>query len=166
MNNSIYHVSISQIVGSGNSAGFIDATKIEYYTTDVPATQDSLDKERANLRYIQTVNNLHMMANMNISNIVALGADESTPPTVFSFDVDVDRGDSVLMTHDETANGVLIYGNAALKRCVARALSTDFTIETEFRWDDKLFFKIDNIHVGALGNISTVQGSITVTKIA
>ncbi len=131
MLSTFYSVSIAQITGTANAAGFVDNMKVEQYMAnngniapnDFPTSEN---KVRANIRYKNIVENLQLMGNVYLSNVVAAGADVNTPPTTFSFTLESERGDEYLFTPDETANGVanstVLYGANAISRCVARGL--------------------------------------------
>jgi U3 small nucleolar RNA-associated protein 14 len=160
---SIYHVNIAQITGTANSAGFVDNTKIENYTTEPQAKSDALNKERANIRFIKIVDGLQVMGNMDLVNVVATGANATTAPTAFEFDLSVDKGDSILFTKDETT-GAEITGAAAIKRVIARALALEHTKISEIRTNTKQFFIVEPLTIGSLGNVATIETSITVTK--
>lgn len=117
--------------------GFVDPTRVEYYLTDLanpPASftlAASEAKRRANLRYSFMVAQLGLMANIYIDNVVAAGADASTPPTTLTMIIEIERGDGVLVTRDELNPPAVLMGTAALARCVARALMENQTLEID-----------------------------------
>jgi hypothetical protein len=122
-----YNVSITDITGTANAAGFVDHMKVEQYMAnngDVAPTnlEVSTDKVRANIRFKNIVENVQLMGNVYFSNAVATGADVDTPPSVFSFTLECERGDEYMLTPDETANGATLTGANAIARCVERGL--------------------------------------------
>lgn len=120
-----YLVSIANSTGAAPNDGFVDATTIEQYMAAASAPTSytqSQAKERANVRWLFLVQQLGLMANCYTSQIVPTGASSTTEASPFVFHVEIERGDSVLQTPDETAAGTTLIGAAAIARCVARAL--------------------------------------------
>lgn len=120
-----YLISIANSTGAAPANGFVDNMKIEQYIAagSSPTTYlQSQAKERANVRWQFTVEQILRMANCYPSQMIATGASATAEANPFVFHVEVERGDSVLQTPDENNAGVTLTGLAALKRCVARAL--------------------------------------------
>jgi hypothetical protein len=120
-----YTVSIANSTGAAPANGFVDHTKIEQYmaASSNPTTYaHSQAKERGNVRFQFIVEQLGRMANCYVTQMTATGASATAEADPFVFHVEVERGDSVLHTLDESNAGVTLTGSAALKRCVARAL--------------------------------------------
>lgn len=122
-----YNVSIAQIAGTANAAGFVDRFTVEQYMannggvapTDFPTSEN---KVRANIRYKNVVEQLQLMGNLYVSNIVANGGTVSAPPTTLSFTLESERGDEYVFTPDENNAGTTLYGANAIARCVERGL--------------------------------------------
>ncbi len=126
MASAFYTISINQIAGTANSAGFVDSNSVTFYMANgnTPSTNvKSMDKKRANIRYTYVLNQLESMSNMYVSNIVATGANADTAPSNFTFTAEFENGASTLVTNDESNAGQFLTGTAAIKRCVARALT-------------------------------------------
>lgn len=180
-----YRIEITQINGTGNAAGFVDDKRIERYMaegstpTDLTASQN---KERANLRYRFVLANLQSMGNLYVSDVVATGATADTAPTEFAFTVEAERGDDMLFTRDETAEGEELSGADAIKRCVARGLMAeqlgrlmdcyDPTTSTGVKDGApapaavRTFNRVAPLDVAKLtNNLTTAEAAITVTKL-
>ena len=183
MLSTLYRVDITQLTGSSNGDGFIDANTIEFYMTQGsnPSTvADSLSKERANIRYKQVIYSLQLMANMYVPSYVATGGSSTAAPTTFSFTLQCERGDDYIYTPDENNAGVILTGAAAIKRAIARAcLETRTTLTTYY--DPTLTTVAGNgtqtaqaarygqtalpVTAGALATtISAAEAAITVTR--
>lgn len=119
------------------SDGFVDPVKVEQYLTDLanpPANftfAASQAKRRANQRFYFMVSQLGLMANVYLHNVVAVGADASTPPTSLTFIVEIERGDDVLVTRDELNPPAFLMGTVALARCIARGLMENQTLVSD-----------------------------------
>jgi hypothetical protein len=135
MASSILAFNVTITNGNSNAApadGFVDATKIEKYVTSLETTPSSLTlalckaKRRANLRYIEIVNQLQRVANCYIlpQSITATGGSATAEPSSFAFQMWAERSDA-LVTADESNPGAYLSGTAAITRCIARALTLD-----------------------------------------
>lgn len=119
------------------SDGFVDPTRIEYYLDDLanpPASftlAASQAKRRANLRYAFIIAQLGLMANIYVEEFVATNADASTAPSAVTFNIEVERGDGSLATHDETNPPAVLLGVDALVRCIARGMMENQTLEID-----------------------------------
>lgn len=131
-----YSVAIAQTLGASPATGFIDHHRVETYGLDASPTFVSSfslaeDKRRGNWRYKFITQNLGLTFNAYTLDIVATGADANTPATTFNFNLQIERGDSVLYTPDELNAGQFLTGAAAITRCIARALCQTETVETD-----------------------------------
>jgi hypothetical protein len=127
---SVYNVTITN--GNSNASpndGFVDNLKIENYNISLVTTPSGLTlalsqaKTRANFRYIDIINQLSMVTNVYINNTnISNNATYKTEATSFGFEFFVERGDSALVTNDETSPGNFLTSVNCIKRCVARAL--------------------------------------------
>lgn len=176
-----YRVEIDAINEPTPSDGFIDHTKIETYMAagSVPSTfEKSMEKDRANERFLIVREQLHLIGNMYFSNIEAPDADADTPPTSFSFVIQVERGDESLATEDETSAGTWLTADDAIRRAVARALMVERTnnndiydpTETTAPGNNLAYprraARILNYMVGKLvDNLTDAEAAVTVTKI-
>lgn len=126
----LYDITIS---GTGTSAaqGFIDPKSIYQYGNenagDVPGTfEESLAKARANHRYKSLVLAIQFYSGMQIMETTVAGGDASTAPTALTLVVDIDKL-SAVTTPDEANAGVVLSGEDAVKRIVARALTRSWS---------------------------------------
>lgn len=180
----LYRVDIAATAmgGAAPADGFIDHTPIENYIasgSEPTALANSLAKERGNLRYRAVREQLHQIANMAITNRVATGANADTAASTYSFTLEVERGDSVLSTRDESNNGAELTGAVAIKRAIARAMITPVTATTTY-FDPTKTASAGNATTAARNpaviatvtadklttTLSAAEGVITVTKIA
>lgn len=187
MINTYYTVSISLIGGAGTSDGFIDNTKMPKYMANgsVPTTAtQSINKVRANHRFDNMVANLGLMSNCYLSSISATGANAIAQATTFAFTLESEHGDAPLVTPDENNPGQTLSGTAAIKRCVARAITTSWADAAEY-YDPtsttsqgtnnggsttstavRFGSRCEPVTVGALANsLTTAEAAITVTKV-
>lgn len=184
MRNTFYTVAITALSGPVNSDGFIDNKKIENYmaggSTPTTAAQ-SITKERGNSRYETMISTLGMLANLYVHNPVATDGLANATPSAFSFTLESEHGDSVLVTPDESNGGALLTGALALKRVIARSLlvsKQDFsdyydptlnnaiTANGTMEAGARIGVRIEKVDVGKLANtISEAEAAITVTKI-
>lgn len=120
-----YTVSIGVLV-----SGHIDHTTPEQYGAAgaFPSTNAlSLVKERANMRWEEIIRQVsETIQPLQISGVVATDAEEDVEATAFGFTLAYDRVE-YLRTEDELNPGVYLTGNAAIKRWIERALTTDIT---------------------------------------
>lgn len=197
MPSTFYSVSINKIDGTGTGGdGFIDNTRIESYIATYLAANPGVDykttppcnlaqaqsRARANVRYEAMVAQMLRMANLYVSNCVATGGSVTTEPSKFSFIIEVERGDEVLYTLDETTPGVALTGTAAIARCIARSMLINRT--DTFQYCDPTYttapanggttdsamragYRVDNAFtVGALApDLPTATAVITVTAL-
>jgi len=92
----------------------------------IPTTfANSTAKERGNQRFVSMIAQLQLMANCDLVEIVATGANANTAPSKFEFDLVFEHGDSVLVTNDESNPGEVLTGIDAIKRCIARMMIED-----------------------------------------
>ena len=136
MASSIQVYSITITNSNSNSTpqdGFIDAKKIENYVTSLETTPMSLTlalckaKRRGNVRYDEILRQIQLMANCYVTplSVVATGASALLEASAFSFQIWAERGDGSLVTADESNPGQFLTSIAAIKRCIARALTSD-----------------------------------------
>lgn len=169
--NTYYKVVIENVTGASPKDGFVDPTTLEAYFTedDTKVLTDVnliLAKERANVRWKAILMNLGTTIGPFVSNIIVNGGDYDTEPTSVELTVGYDRID-YLNTEDEQNQGVRLIGAESIKRFVARALSNDFNTRREIPFTqtspvvyyDKL---VEDIFVGAIGDIPTVEAKISV----
>lgn len=184
MLNTFYSVQINALSGPANSDGFIDPTRIEQYLaggTPPSSLALSITKERANSRFEILTQTLGFVGNFYISNAIATGATANSAATSLTMTVEIERGDSVLVTKDENNAGQTLTGAAALKRLCARALVTGRASDYAEYYDPtatpaltangatvnaiRVGPRIDKIAVGALANtITEAEAVITVSK--
>lgn len=125
MLSTLYSVTIAGVNNSAPNDGFVDFFTIEQYMAQgsMPSTYDQTTaKERANIRYKFLVQQLQVCANMYVTGWVSNGGSAIAAPTSVTFSLEIERGDSVLYTLDETANNAPLVGTDALVRLIARAL--------------------------------------------
>lgn len=110
------------------TSGHVDHTTPEQYavTSAFPSTKVlSLVKERANMRWEEIIRQIsETIQPLQISGVVATGADENTEATAFDFTVAYDRVE-YLRTEDELNPGIFLEGADAIKRWVERALTVE-----------------------------------------
>ncbi len=126
-----YTVTVGALTGgAAPDDGHVDHTTPEEYgaTTGFPATKLlSLTKERANMRWEAILRQVSLeIQPLQISSVVATGADEDTPATSVEFTLAYDKVE-YLRTEDELSPGSFLTDIAAIKRWVERALTTDHT---------------------------------------
>lgn len=120
-----YTVSIGALAG-----GHVDHTTPEQYgaLSDFPTTKIlSLEKESANMRWEEIIRQVSATIQpLQISGVVATGADEDTEATAFDFTLAYDRVEYV-RTEDELNLGTFLEGVDAVKRWVERALTIEIS---------------------------------------
>lgn len=120
-----YTVSIGTL-----SNGHVDHITPEQYgaLSNFPDTKIlSLVKESANMRWEAILRQVsETIQPLQISGVVATGADEDTEATAFVFTLAYDKVE-YLRTEDEDNLGTFFEGDAAIKRWVERALTSDIT---------------------------------------
>jgi hypothetical protein len=131
-----FNCSITQVLLATPSDGFIDFKSPRGYIVDNGTDLEtgwptnlplSLAKSRAYLRWQTIIQQLETtISPVETTSLIAPGADANTPPTSVSFSVAYDRPD-FLATTDELNPGVTLYGTAAIKRFIARALVATIT---------------------------------------
>lgn len=179
---SIYRVVIAGVTGAAPSDGFIDNTNVENYRaqgSDVTTLDQSVSKERANVRFELLRQQIQLEANVYMDEYDAVGGSASAAPTSFAFTAFVERGDDSLFTRDETNNGAPLTGVDALKRWIARSMILSTTLLRELydptegtsRGNTTPYVRnslVDqNIETGALcADLTTATATITVTKLA
>lgn len=162
MLSTFYTVAINRIAGSGDSAGFVDATSVQkYMVSNVTSNSivDSMNKTRANIRYKNIIETLQSMGNIYVPTVTSDGAINSSP-TVITLTLEVERGDDILITQDELNAGEYLYGIDAIKRCVARGLMKTRNDYTYSVFDPTL--TPANIN-GVIGNAAIRHGSFITT---
>ena len=136
-----YTVTIGALTGGADPLdGHVDNKTPEQYggddpnvplsaSTTFPSTNAlSLTKERANMRYEAIIRQVsENIQPLQVSGVVATGADEDTPATSFVFTLAYDKKE-YLRTEDELNLGVFLTEDAAIKRWVERALTTSETL--------------------------------------
>jgi uncharacterized membrane protein len=134
-------------------------------------------KERANNRFSYMVKQLQIGTNIYVTNVTAPGADINTAPTSISFTLEVEHGDSALITPDENNAGQFLTGIPALKRMIARAMTTVSNGDFAEIYDPSLTgpggavanavrfgSRIVQLATGALTNsLTTATAAITIT---
>jgi hypothetical protein len=181
MLSSLYSVTIAGVNNPAPADGFIDYTTIEQYMAQgsIPATYaQTTAKERANIRFKFLQEQIQREANVYLTNFVAAGGSSTAAPSSFSFTAEVERGDSVLFTRDETANDAEMTGVAALTRWIARALIESRTTVSHIYDPTKEPTPGNSTPVARFGirettidvaklylNLTTATAAITVTKL-
>ena len=127
-----YTVTIGALIGgAAPKDGHVDHITPEQYGAlgSFPTTDAlSLTKERANMRYEAIIRQVsENIQPLQVSGVVATAADEDTPATSFVFPLSYDKKE-YLRTEDELNPGVFLTEDAAIKRWVERALTTDVTM--------------------------------------
>jgi len=184
MLSTFYTVTINRIVGSGDSAGFVDSTPVQQYMVSglTPNTLvDSMNKTRANIRYKNIIENLQSMGNIYVPEVDSDGGINSSP-TAITLTLEIERGDDILTTQDELNSGEYLYGIAAIKRCVARGLMETRSDYTYSVYDPTMttaningvnagsavrhgsFVTTFNIH-GLVANLSDGEAACSVSKV-
>jgi hypothetical protein len=168
MLSTFYRVSIAQISGSDDNAGFIDQKTVEMYmanngvapTITPSSLTTSTNKVRANVRYQNVIEKLQQLGNMYTSNVVITGGSIDTPPTTVAFTLEVERGDSILTTRDEANTAIEITGANAIVRSVARGL-----METRQNYVYPVFdpTKTTAAQNGSVSNAAARVGDATLT---
>ena len=178
-----FNIAINQLAGAAPNDGFVDNNSSVFYIqnngTDL-GTGWAMDlahaqaKARANIRWSSVLQQLELQATPYlVCSIVATGADQNTPASVFSFSVayqDVEP----LNTLDETAaSPTYLTGAAAIKRFVARALTNNIT--TNYMVMDPSIVGSNQCHYGpstqviiagaAAASIPVAEAQITVTQV-
>ena len=109
------------------ASGHVDHITPENYPAFATNKVLSLVKERANMRWEEIIRQIsETIQPLQISGVVATGADENTEATAFDFTVAYDRVE-YLRTEDELNPGIYLEGADAIKRWVERALTTEIT---------------------------------------
>ncbi len=123
-----YRVVITTLTGGAAPAdGGIDNITPEQYgaNADFPTTLDnSLAKERANMRYEEVIRQVSLMIQPILVSAFTSDAGGDQEASSFEFTLMFDR-DYYVFTIDETSSPDVITGADAVKRCVERALIID-----------------------------------------
>jgi hypothetical protein len=180
-----FNVSITQISGTAPSDGFVDYKSPRDYLVNNGSDLEtgwptnltsSLAKTRAYLRWLTIIQQLETnISPVEVISLTNTGADQNTPPTILTFSVAYDRPD-YLYTADELNLGATLTGAAAIKRFIARALTSsiyrnmlvlDPTLVANLSGQGAHYGEsTQEVQVGSLtGSISTAESSITVTQI-
>jgi hypothetical protein len=181
MLSTLYSVTIAGVNNAAPADGFIDYTTIEQYMAQgsIPTTYaQTTAKERANIRFKFLQQQIQNEANVYLTNFVAAGGSSTAAPSSFTFTAEVERGDSVLFTRDETNNNAEMTGMDALTRWIARALIESRTTISDVYDPTKettpgnstpaarFGVRETSITVGKLySNLTTATAAITVTKL-
>lgn len=119
--------------------GAVDNLSQEKFATsssDFPTTyNNSKDIARSNIRYHEVIGQLLTLGEVVLDNISRVGRTKDAPASSLSFDLTYSR-DRIyyLKTEDENNPGTYLTGPDAIKRVIARALSTDYYQNFSF-WD-------------------------------
>jgi hypothetical protein len=177
-----YRVEIAGVAGAAPRDGFIDNRTVERYVGDggvEPTTfEQTLAKERANVRFDFLQQQMQFEGNVYVSDIVATGASAIAPATVFAFTATAERGDSALFTRDELNDDASLDGAAGLKRRIARALIQSRITNGDI-WDPtklptpgnatpaaRYGVRIQQIEIGPLAdNLTAAEALVTLTKL-
>jgi len=165
MLSTFYTVTINQIAGSGDNAGFVDGTSVQQYmsmngNTPPSSLTNSQNKTRANIRYKNVIENLQSMGNIYVPEYSTSGGDINNPPSSITFTLEVERGDEILITRDELNSGAYLSGADAITRCVSRALMENRSNYTYSVFDPTL--TPANIN-GVVGNSAIRHGTFVTT---
>lgn len=177
-----YTVSITNnFSGSAPADGFIDYENSQEYAvfdptantlTNIPTTLAlGTTKARGYYRYKAILATCGLNVNiLSTCNLVNTGGNENTAPTTFGITLVYDKP-SYLITEDELNSGSSLTGADCVKRWVARALAATYTTSdivfdptpaTNNSYVIRGPVQTD-LTVGSLGDISTIESSITVT---
>lgn len=160
--------------------GFIDFKNANHYITldnngktlNIPTSLSVAEaKARAFYRFKQIINICGFSVNiLELSNMIATGADVNTAPTEVTFTIVYDKP-SYLNTNDELNPGELLKGADCVKRWIAKALSNTYTSLEEVydptpAKDNANVLRgpvTEDLTIGSLGDIKTIESSITVS---
>lgn len=177
LNFSYFRVEISKLSSSGNKNGSVDPNTLEFYFTednnDVSTTEDiSLQKERGNIRWNSVLQHISTtIAPISLTEIVVTDGSATTEPTKVAFTLGYDR-ENYLQTIDEDDGVTVLEGANALKRFVARALTTNYSVRREVMvptdnpsiiYDRKI---VDVITEAPVATITAAEEAVSVTKIS
>lgn len=110
-----YKVTINQINGSGDAAGFIDPKRVEHYP-EFGTYAQHIDKERGNYRYKHMIQTVTMQANVYVEEVVVTGGSASSAPTTVELTLVSEHGDEALISGD-------LVGADALKQIIAESFT-------------------------------------------
>lgn len=115
------------------AAGAADANNPQdYWPSDKAA---ALEIAKANMRYHAVIDQLSLLALFDISNIEKVGRTKDTAPSEYSFVLTYYRDrPSYLKVEDSENPGTFLEGADAVKRMIAKAISTDYNQNFSF-WD-------------------------------
>ena len=177
-----YTVSITNnFIGSEPTDGFVAYKHSQYYIVFEPSanTLSNLPttlalgetKARAYYRYKAILFTCGFSVNrLDTCNLTNTGGDANTAPTTFGLTLVYDKP-SYLETPDELNAGSTLTGENCIKRWVARALGETYTV-SDIVYDptaatNNSYVKRGQVQsdlvVGSLGDISSIENSITVT---
>lgn len=115
------------------AAGAADANNPEDYWPT--AKTNAVEIAKSNMRFRAVIDQLSLLSLFNITDIKRVGRTQDDPATEFSFTLIYYRErPSYLKTEDENNPGTFLYGEDAVKRAIARAISTDYNQNYSF-WD-------------------------------
>lgn len=169
------------VINSGNAVANLGTTLGVHggYPTTL---SNSLAKERSNIRWNQTINELSSFANpIYVGSINRTGNIGNVAPSSVTFTVGYQSPDQVVIVADTTepdAGNVLV-GTEAVKRAVARALTSNIGLNRNV-FDPTVTIvgssgtrvnpaQIQNVTASALdikANIAIVESNLTVTQIS
>ena len=117
--------------------GAVDDARPEILANNLggfPTTYDAAKAiSRANIRFHEVVGGLLALCDFTMQNIVRVGRTTDAPPTSFAFDMTFYRDRvTYLKTEDELNPGTFLLGLDAIKRVVARVISTDYNQNYSF----------------------------------
>jgi hypothetical protein len=151
----------------------VDWISDQYYPSFCSTLANAIQLSEANIRYEQIILNLEIYATITrIYNQVAVGADQNTPATAFTFDIVFDQRDYVIYPPQPTFNHL-----QAIARIIAIALSQSYT-ETRTYFDPSQVVTPSGFGIRgeteatvtapALGggSVAAVEAQIVVTQIA
>lgn len=183
-----YRVTINQMTGAAEKAGFIDHRTLEEYINNgngtFPASLASAEnKARGNLRYLRLINLLEENATPSlITEINNGGATVDTEGTSFEFTIVYERPDYIYTynelfgTGHSSGNIKILTNEDAIRRIVARVFVEDFisnwrypydpsTSNLGYHWIDKSV-KAESPLSGTLeARITAAEANVTVVEI-
>lgn len=142
---------------------------------------NSLSRERANMRWQQTINELSLMANpLTLDHVGRTGNIPNVSASTVTFTVSYQSLSQVVTvaTSDEPDDGTTLYGTDAVKRSVARAMVRSmagnkdvFDPSTEVfgayadRPNSARIVRVTTSAVDTTANVTTVEDNVTVVQI-
>lgn len=127
MNPLYYRIDITNPEASpGTSDGFVDHTPLRVYSTQPANLVNAKAKARGNLRWKEIIQHLSLMANVEVTQMNALNANQDSEANVFSFTA-IFRSVETLITDDEFNAGQFVIEEYAIKRVGSRALMAEYS---------------------------------------